>query len=841
MNKHALLLAALGLMLLSGSGEAEELARGQMVVAKDSGTGKLQTVALYDKMVALVIGVDRYADPALNLKYAVADAKGVATALTEEFAFAKVLELYNADATRAAVVGKIGELAKAAGDNDAVFIFFAGHGTQMGEEDAAVGYLVPHDGAFAEGKKSWANNISMNVIKHDWGNLIKAKHVFYVMDACYSGLMAKRGGGLSRKVTSDLAYLRNITKEPARIILTAGQAGEQVLDGGNKQGHSVFTARLLEAMRSRGDFVTAMQLAGDIKRKVAADAHDRGHTQTPDYARLTGSGDFVFIAREESPEALKAKLDAIERRVSELRAQPGSAAYVRLQKEKAELEARRLAAVKREEMHRQREREDEDRARAEIKRRAQAAELRRKLAEARAHEIAESASQMTIGAAMAEVNDFAQRMRATQKDVDADYAPLLAQLAQQKDVFEKTIDYQARLSRRKKLVEQDIPADKEKRLADFRKALAVVDGNEFMIGRADVSVSLLREGGRTETVNYDADNEVFTITVEHKGQPKKELGLSIPPDEAKELFRDWSDQTLVIRVYAVLRLDHKASPPTAASHITAVHLKRPGGQREYTAKADAPPRLMAAGKEMVMPDLGLALMPIKAGSFLMGDAPGHKVTLTKFYWLGKYEVTQGEYEKLMGKSPSKFKGAKLPVEQVSWTDALAFCAKLTDRERQAGRLPAGYEYRLPTEAEWEYACRAGTQTGYSFGDDAGKLSQYGNYCDRSNTDGFSWQDKDHDDGHDKTSPVGAYKPNAWGLYDMHGNVWEWCLDWFGDYPAGAVTDPAGPRTGSNRVYRGGGWYDNARYCRAAYRGRGDPASTISNLGFRVALAPAVQR
>ena len=252
------------------------------------------------------------------------------------------------------------------------------------------------------------------------------------------------------------------------------------------------------------------------------------------------------------------------------------------------------------------------------------------------------------------------------------------------------------------------------------------------------------------------------------------------------------------------------------------------------------------GKEMVIPDLGLVLMPIKAGSFMMGSPAGekgranyetqHKVMLTKGLWLGKYEVTQSQYEKLMGKNPSRFKGAKWPVETVSWTDAMAFCAKLTDRERKAGRLPGGHEYRLPTESEWEYACRAGTQTAYSFGDDAGKLYQYGN-C--SNVYSLSWQDKDHEDGHDRASPVGSYKGNAWGLYDMHGNVFEWCLDWFGDYPAGAVTDPVGPRTGSRRVWRGGSWNLSARVCRAAHRSRATPATTRDYLGFRVALAPAI--
>ena len=289
-----------------------------------------------------------------------------------------------------------------------------------------------------------------------------------------------------------------------------------------------------------------------------------------------------------------------------------------------------------------------------------------------------------------------------------------------------------------------------------------------------------------------------------------------------------------------------------------------------TVEAEAPGPTL--GESWTVPDLGLVLMPIKAGSFMMGspateedrgkDEAQHKVTLTKSYWLGKYEVTQGEFAAFVratghkttpesggyayvfegGKYEKKtgalwrtvYPGDKRPVVCISWTDAMAFCAWLTDRERGAGRLPSGYEYRLPTECEWEYACRSGTQTAFAYG--ASLSSRQANF------DGdypYGGGVKGPDLG--KTVDVGSYKPNGWGLYDMHGNVWEWCLDWYGDYPAGPATDPVGPRTGSYRVNRGGGWFNSAGICRAAFRGRGDPARPGTDLGFRVALAPAVQR
>jgi formylglycine-generating enzyme required for sulfatase activity len=192
-----------------------------------------------------------------------------------------------------------------------------------------------------------------------------------------------------------------------------------------------------------------------------------------------------------------------------------------------------------------------------------------------------------------------------------------------------------------------------------------------------------------------------------------------------------------------------------------------------------------------------------------------------------YEVTQAQYEKVMGKNPSSFPVAKvgnenadLPVENVSWNDAVEFCKKLSDlpEEKKAGR-----EYRLPTEAEWEYACRAGSKTAYAFDDEEGLLPEYGWFKRNSS---------------DRTHTVGLLEPNAWGLYDMHGNVWEWCSDRYGDYPKGAVSDPSGPKEGSYRVYRGGGWGIDAARCRSAIRNWFAPSFRGIRLGFRVALSPS---
>ncbi len=186
--------------------------------------------------------------------------------------------------------------------------------------------------------------------------------------------------------------------------------------------------------------------------------------------------------------------------------------------------------------------------------------------------------------------------------------------------------------------------------------------------------------------------------------------------------------------------------------------------------------------------------------------------LTKPFYLGVMEVTQEQYQKVMGTNPSQFKGPQNPVETVSWADAVEFCRKLS---AMPAEKTAGHVYRLPTEAEWEYACRSGTTTRYSFGDDASRFGDYG-WCEGT-----------------KTHPVGEKKPNAWGLYDMHGNVSEWCQDWYGLYPSGSATDPTGDTYVRSRVCRGGCFGDGAGSCRSASRFEYKPVHRFNYLGFRV--------
>lgn len=204
---------------------------------------------------------------------------------------------------------------------------------------------------------------------------------------------------------------------------------------------------------------------------------------------------------------------------------------------------------------------------------------------------------------------------------------------------------------------------------------------------------------------------------------------------------------------------------------------------------------------------------IPSGTFRMGRLGNfYRVTLSKGFYLGKYPVTQDQWETVMGNNPSDFKGTKYPVEQVSWDDCQEFVRRLNEMTGQS-------KYRLPTEAEWEYACRAGSNTNYPFGDDKKRLSEFGWY--HANSGGVS-------------HPVGGKLPNAWGLHDMNGGVWEWCNDWYAPYPRWKAVDPQGPSSGVDRVLRGGSWLDGPKRCRSGFRSYFSPDFSCNFFGFRLA-------
>lgn len=247
--------------------------------------------------------------------------------------------------------------------------------------------------------------------------------------------------------------------------------------------------------------------------------------------------------------------------------------------------------------------------------------------------------------------------------------------------------------------------------------------------------------------------------------------------------------------------------------------------------------LVARGEqipEFIENSIGVRMKLLPAGTFTMGDdlsdsfqRPAHRVTLSRPFYLGVHEVTWAQWKRVMDSLPNEREADDHPAESVSWQEVVTFCEKLSalPEERKAGRV-----YRLPTEAEWEYACRAGTITKFSYGDYQADFGEYG------------WFEKNASIGHNSprpaTHPVGLKKPNPWGLHDMHGNVAEWCSDAPYRYTAAAVTDPTGRAEESSRIMRGGSWRKRAGYGQSAYRLSGGTWTKSDEIGFRLALSPS---
>ncbi|MBF0401761.1 MAG: formylglycine-generating enzyme family protein [Magnetococcales bacterium] len=241
-----------------------------------------------------------------------------------------------------------------------------------------------------------------------------------------------------------------------------------------------------------------------------------------------------------------------------------------------------------------------------------------------------------------------------------------------------------------------------------------------------------------------------------------------------------------------------------------------GKQAEVPAKDSVPSVKDANGMEFVRIEPGKFVMGTAFGLDVSADEmPQHEVTISRSFYLGRYEVTQAQWEAVMGSNPSEFSGADHPVENVSWEEVQRFIGKLNDK---AG----GKRYRLPTEAEWEYAARAGTTTSRYWGEAVDTMERYAWYTENAGK---------------RTRAVGQLQPNGWGLYDMLGNVWEWCQDWYGSksYADGPVVDPQGPSEGSGRVLRGGSWSNYASFIRSAHRFELNPTYRRRNLGLRLLM------
>ncbi len=357
-------------------------------------------------------------------------------------------------------------------------------------------------------------------------------------------------------------------------------------------------------------------------------------------------------------------------------------------------------------------------------------------------------------------------------------------------------------------------------------------------GRETKSTGVGWEGGiiTTELYQRQQDKAAKFIPVVFSADDHEHIPALLQPTHRHQInIETLDDQNPSVTQSSENLYRHLAGMPRAVKpKIGRIIELPPINRRDEVVEVErkpAPPSLILEPPkpqlrhENFVEDLGngvkLEMIAIPGGSFLMGSEdftntkPVHRVTLSPFY-IGKFQVTQQQWQAVRGENPSHFKGNNLPVENVSWNDATRFCLKLSEK--------TGKEYRLPTEAEWEYACLAGSTGKYCFGDDEALLKDYAWYNENSGS---------------KTHPVGEKKPNNWGLYDMHGNVWEWCQDWYdANYYAelskkGEAVNPQGPANENTRVLRGGSWLNNPLLARAVFRVNNRPAIRDDNFGFRV--------
>ena len=345
------------------------------------------------------------------------------------------------------------------------------------------------------------------------------------------------------------------------------------------------------------------------------------------------------------------------------------------------------------------------------------------------------------------------------------------------------------------------------------KAPPKVDAPDMKAPRAVVSIKRIMERAMKKGLLLDR-------VIEGRAAPKERVELN-------ELLTDLASAKPPIgtaaswqaKTAALLQAARTGNGPAlrAAADCAACHREHKGAKQ---------PEI----ESVLVNSVGTKLVWIPPGKFFMGspvseigrngDEYQHEVEITRGFWLGAHEVAQSEYQAILGNNPSTFRGAKLPVENISWDDAKEFCRRLSLKE--------GKPYGLPSEAEWEYACRAGTNSPFAAVDPMAMA----NYCYQSPYPG-----RPAGDGLERTVEVGSLTPNALGLYDMHGNVWEFCEDWYGKdyYRASPRSDPQGPQTGSLRVVRGGSWSCDAKGCRSAQRGMSAPNRRTDGLGIRLVL------
>ena len=683
--------------------------------------------------------------------------------------------------------------------------YFAGHGIQV----KGANYLIPVGARLEKETDVTYEGVDVGKVLDEMEAAKNALNLL-ILDAC-------RNNPFARSWRSADKGLAQVSAPTGSLIAYATAPGRTAADGTGE--HGAYTEALLAELREPG------QKAEDLFKRVRVRVTQATGDQQVPWESSSLKGDFYFrpqrsaeeIAREQA--ALQAETQRLEEALRAQQAQAQTAEAAR----QAELLKARLRA---QELERQRLAQEEARRQdleAEA-RRLETEEARRQEEAARLEALkrriagqqgqAGTGGASSLEAARAEVARLVQKREALLMPIkeqqqqalsklEASYNAMRQRLEAPRDEFETSVQFQERLDQAKALKAR---LAKEREGVQFQYAeLAKANANPL-----DTEISSLRARSFAQSCQvklgvYDPDQGQFEVLLQASEGINYTANLPLEPSRARELK---SRQELLKGEGHITLAAGIGAPQNVIDPLWGALALR---------DVKALPSVIAIGGTFI------ELIPIPAGSFRMGtlgnvgDELAHNVTISRGFWMGKFPVKQGQWRAVMWNNPSAFKDAGLnaPVESVSWDDVQQFLAKLNGMQEQ-------FTFRLPTESEWEYSCRAGTEG-----------ERYGNL------DAVAWYDQNS---RKTTHPVGLKQPNAFGLYDMLGNGWQWCQDWFfnGYYSNSTTSDPTGPTTGQTRVARGGSWLDSAVAVRPASRNDYTPGYRNDHLGFRVVVVPRTQ-
>ena len=763
---------------------------------------------------ALIIGINEYADPDIrDLATAVNDARAVADLLERRLGFdrSRIIDLYNDEATRSGITSAFQKLARVSGEKDRVLIYYAGHGDmyyggkfsyeirdpaeRLRMKRLGIGYWVPQDGRRGKTGRYISNSEVRDALSQ-----ISAAHILLVADSCYSGGMTERGFGIEAP-EMDVAESMAL---PSRLLLASG--GLHPVDDGTPVkrcfGHSTFACYFLKALETApGGYLTTRHLYSQLYVPVVSNSDQEPRLEK--FLKMGHEGgQFVFVIEEEGETTLTVEANV-------------SGAWVRLD----------------------------------------------------GNEIGRT----PLTDLPVEPGDYRLSVGKPGYRTYQHPRPITVEPGRRQSFGVTLLEDEPDDAR---LFVETEPRDAEIRVVGISEPFQ--QGMSLRPGQYKVEVSAPGCKTRTVSVTLSAGSD------RHSHIPL-ECGPT-PPGPGKlmvEIIPDIPDASVWIngaefgnsREFTIRTAGEYRVRVTAdgyqpfESRVSA----GPGDRRTVTA------RLKKDDRDRFTNSIGMEFVRIPKGCFQMGqtasererliielgeekykkfcadELPMHKVCLSRDFYMGTTEVTVGQWKAFVNatgyRTEAEEKGGawilrdnnwknerdgnwrnpyfnqtdRHPVTCVTWNDASAFIEWLSRKEERI--------YLLPTEAEWEYAARAGNDTPFTYG--RCLTTDQANYDGRYPMEGcYSGEDRE------RTIPVGSLNaPNDWGLHDMHGNVWEWCADWYGEYPSSSVKDPTGPYSGKRRVRRGGGWDFYARFCRSATRGRSQPFFPLNAFGFRLVSPP----